>query len=194
VELLLVDGMGCEPARRYDGGTAVGAADRQTTALTSLIRLYTSLGAVAQARADLEQLDELIATGVVQYNAAQWELVRALFAERMGDAVQALAAAERIMAEPGRPASADALVLVGRAHERAERWEEAAAAHSEALACYEMLGREPLTAEPRAGLARVALARGEADAALTQVKHVLVILAGHPWAGLDDPYALYHTC
>jgi hypothetical protein len=45
---------------------AAGAADRQATALASLIRLYTTLGDVAQARTHLEQLDKLIATGVVQ--------------------------------------------------------------------------------------------------------------------------------
>jgi hypothetical protein len=51
--------------------------------------------------------------------------------------------------------------------------------------------REP---RPRAGLARVALAHGDAAAALAQSERVLAILAEHPWAGLDDPFELYHTC
>jgi predicted ATPase/DNA-binding SARP family transcriptional activator/tetratricopeptide (TPR) repeat protein len=177
---------------------AASAADRQASALASLVRLYTTLGEVAQARAHLEQLDELIATGVVQYNAVQWELVRALLAERTGDVMQTIAAAERALVaarQTGqRQRQADALVVAGRAHERAERWESAEAAHTEALACYEGLGRTPLTAEPLAGLARVALARSQEDAALAQIEQVLEILAEHPWAGLDDPFALYYTC
>jgi hypothetical protein len=54
---------------------AAGDADRQATALASLTRLYTILGDVAQVRVHLEQLERLVATGVVQYNALQWDLV-----------------------------------------------------------------------------------------------------------------------
>jgi hypothetical protein len=48
-----------------------GDVDRQATTLASLIRLYTILGEFAQVRVHLEPLDGLIATGVVQYNAAE---------------------------------------------------------------------------------------------------------------------------
>jgi predicted ATPase/DNA-binding SARP family transcriptional activator len=177
---------------------AVGDADRQATALASLTRLYTILGDVAQARVHLEQLERLVATGVVQYNAVQWDLVRALLAERTGDVMQMIAAAEQALAaarQTGqRQRQADALVIVGRAYEHAERWESAEAAYAEALTCYESLGRAPLTAEPLAGLARIALQCGEHLAAVAQVERVLAILVEHPWAGLDDPFGLYVTC
>lgn len=177
---------------------ATGAADRQASALASLIRLYTILGDLAQARAHLEQLDGLIATGVVQYNIVEWELVRALFAERAGDAAQALAAAERALAaarQTGqRHRQADALVIVGRAHERDQHWDSAEEAYAQALTCYENLGRAPLMAEPLAGLARVTLARSEEDTTLAQIEQVLEILAEHPWVGLDAPFELYMTC
>lgn len=185
-----------------EGGLAVframGDANYEAAALASLVRLHTALGDLARARVCLEQLDGLVATGAVQYGIAEWELVRALLAERAGDAAQALASAGRAMAaarQTGqRQRQADALVIAGRAHERAGRWEEAAAAHGEALACYRSLGRAPLTAEPLAGLARVALAGGDAEAALAQIERVLAILAEHPSAGLDNPFALYLTC
>jgi tetratricopeptide (TPR) repeat protein len=177
---------------------AVGDPARQASALASLIRLYTTLGDVAQARANLEQLDRLVATGVVQYDAVQWALVRAVLAERAEDVMLTIAAAERALAaarQTGqRQCQADALVIVGRTHERAERCESAEAAYAEALTSYEGLGRAPLTAVPRAGLARVALARSEEVAALAQIEQVLEIFAEYPWAGLDDPFELYLTC
>ncbi|MBK9715821.1 MAG: winged helix-turn-helix domain-containing protein [Kouleothrix sp.] len=170
-EVLARQGRYGEARACLDGGLAVframADANYEAAALASLVRLHTTLGDLARARVYLEQLDGLIATGAVQYNIAEWEIARALLAERAGDAAQALAAAERAAAAARsagqRLRQGDALVIAGRAHERAGRWEEAAAAHSEALACYKSLGHAPLTAEPLAGLARVALARGDVE-------------------------------
>lgn len=140
---------------------AADDAVRESSALASLIRLYVALGDLAPARVYMKQLDAIIATGAVQYNIVQWELVRALLAERTGARAQALAAAERALSiarQTGqRPREADALVIIGRVCEHTERWEQATVAYVEALAYYESLGCTPLTDEPRAGLARITL-------------------------------------
>ena len=180
--------------RPHDAGSGRvprdGDADREAPALASLIRLYTTLGDVAQARAHLEQLDGLIATSVMRYNAVQWELVRARRAARG----RCRSGPGSSRASPGRSPTQWPAPTPGRAYEHAERWESAEAAYAKALTCYESLGRAPLTAEPLAGLARIALRCGEHHAAVAQVERVLAILVEHPWAGLDDPFGLYVTC
>jgi tetratricopeptide (TPR) repeat protein len=175
-----------------------GDATREAAVLASQVRLYLAQGDVDMAWAPMEQLERFIATGAFQYNIVQWDLARALLAERAGDNAQALAAAERALSaarQTGqRPRQADALVIIGRVCEHSESWEQAAAAHAEALAAYERLGLAPQTAEPLAGLVRIALRHGDTAAAGSHAEPLLAILTAHPWAGLGSPFALHLAC
>lgn len=85
-------------------------------------------------------------------------------------------------------------MIVGRTHERAERWESAEAAYAEALTSLRESRARVAHGRATAGLARVALARSEEIAALAQIEQELEIFAEYPWAGLDDPFELYLTC
>ncbi len=49
-------------------------------------------------------------------------------------------------------------------------------------------------AEPRAGLAQIALAQGDLSSALAQVEAILPVLAKQPHAGYNNPFFIYLTC
>ena len=59
---------------------------------------------------------------------------------------------------------------------------------------YKTLGHHHHTAEPQAGLARLALAAGALPSALTEMEAVLLILQSYPLAGFDEPFQIYLTC
>lgn len=181
---------------------AAGDIGREGTVFGSLIQLFLILGAEQAMHACFEQFERLVTAHLsyfrATFRASLLEVVRALLVEQRGDADAGIAAAEQTLATVRATGeqhyAADVLVMLGRAHERAERWEEATAAHAEALATYEELGRIPQTTEPLAGLARIALGRGDLAAALAHAERLLAILAAHPWAGLGSPFALSLAC
>jgi hypothetical protein len=55
-------------------------------------------------------------------------------------------------------------------------------------------GSPALVAEPLAGLARVALARGDAGAAMVPVEEILAHLAAGTLDGAEEPMLVYLTC
>lgn len=121
----------------------------------------------------------------------------ALFMGETGDAERALSYAEQAwrlaqgVASPYTQARAQ-LVL---AHAQAALGlPGAAATYEQVLARYETLANADLVAEPRSGLAAVALAQGDLHAALAQVEVVLDLLAVRPFVGVDEPFAIYLTC
>lgn len=180
---------------------AFRAADdvyREMLVLASLIPLLLILGDTREAQARLEQFETLAASEFGYQQVGRLELTRALVAEHCGDAGAVVVVAERglALARQSRQdgPAADVLVVLGRAYERTERWEQAATAHAEALASYERLGLSIPTAEPLAGLARLALRRGDIEAAQRYASSLLAILAAHPWAGLGSPFALHLAC
>ena len=76
-----------------------------------------------------------------------------------------------------------------------QRLEEARAAYLEAVERWQMLGDSRRTLVARAGLARVALARGETAAALEHVSPILThIRSGGTLHGAEDPIWLHLTC
>jgi class 3 adenylate cyclase len=104
-----------------------------------------------------------------------------------------------------------ALALAREAHDRsAEAWAQTNLGHSlagggdsagateayqTALKIRAALGQPVLATEPRAGLARLALARGETAMALAHVEGLLGIIGdGHPLEGTDEPLRVYLSC
>jgi tetratricopeptide (TPR) repeat protein len=125
-------------------------------------------------------------------------LPQALLAHSVGDHQQAIAYAEQAchMAQQldGRSSQANALVMLGMAYAGAGRLDHAAIAYEQALAIYIALGHTHLAAEPQAGLARLALARGDIQLAQMQERALAQILVEYPRAGLHEPFAIYLTC
>ncbi|MEI2612765.1 MAG: protein kinase [Candidatus Promineifilaceae bacterium] len=93
-----------------------------------------------------------------------------------------------------RAESGFALTILGHALAGQQEWTEAAAAYQQALTIRRELGQPNLATEPLAGLARVALAQGQAAAAMTPVTEILAHLEQNSLAGTDEPYRVYLTC
>jgi len=173
-----------------DGVEAVRAA-------AYLGRLYCYLGDYARAHDWFAEFSRGAATFESPERVIDGLIPRAVLALRLGDAEQAHAYAEQawqLAHEVGSPyTQAHALVVLAHA-QAAQGLPDAAASYQQALARYEALGNLPLTAEPRAGLASVALARGDRAGALAHVEALLDVLADNPCAGLDEPFDIYLTC
>jgi predicted ATPase/DNA-binding SARP family transcriptional activator/Tfp pilus assembly protein PilF len=109
----------------------------------------------------------------------------------------------RIAREAGqRPQQAFRLLYLGNACLGSGRFAEAAEAYAEALSLRRELDQPNLAAEPRAGLARVALAQGNLRRAQAEVEPVLRYLEAnassaapvHPLDGTESPVQVYLTC
>ena len=89
-------------------------------------------------------------------------------------------------------------VLLGlRAHAYAalNAWDEAAACYRESASIFREIGRPTMPPEPLAGLARVALARGDLVAAQATIAEVIAHFdAGGSVDGTEDPLWIYLTC
>jgi hypothetical protein len=162
-------------------------------------RLYLWLGDEARARTWIDQAFRLLhAIGLPAREIFWATLSRAWLGYLTDDPAQALVDAEQgwVMARQldGGASQAYALVLLGLIRERLHQPTEAATAYHEALTTYLALGHVHRTVEPRAGLARLALAAGALASALAAIEEILPILQNHPLAGFDEPFQVYLTC
>jgi len=73
--------------------------------------------------------------------------------------------------------------------------DEAEACYQASLALFRELGRATMPPEPMAGLARIALARGDVEGAITTIGEVIAHFdAGASVEGTEDPIWIYLTC
>jgi tetratricopeptide (TPR) repeat protein len=175
-----------------------GSATAEAAALANLGHLCTLLGDYARAAACFARFRRVVrAPGAPASESLNGLLAQVLLAHRTGDDRQALADAEESwqlaqrLDDPQRQAWA--LLLMGHAQAAVGRTDEPATAYRESVRRYLALGRGPLAAAPRAGLARLALAHGARAAALAEVEALLPDLAGDPPAGLHEPFDVYLT-
>jgi len=83
----------------------------------------------------------------------------------------------------------------GHAHAALGQWDEATECYQASLALFRELGRATMPPEPIAGLARIALARGDVDGAVTTIGEVIAHFdAGGSVDGTEDPIWIYLTC
>jgi len=81
------------------------------------------------------------------------------------------------------------------AHAALGQWDEATACYQASLALFRELGRATMPPEPIAGLARIALARGDLEGAMTTIGEVVAHFdAGGSVDGTEDPIWIYLTC
>ena len=93
-----------------------------------------------------------------------------------------------------KPMLAYGQTMLGHAEAALGNLVEAECAYAEALALADAADIRYLSIEPRAGLARVDLQRGEAAQARQQIEPVLAYLAEQPLAGLEEPFRVHLTC
>jgi class 3 adenylate cyclase/tetratricopeptide (TPR) repeat protein len=88
-----------------------------------------------------------------------------------------------------------AFTVQGHAYAALDRLSEASAAYQAALEIRTALEQTALASEPRAGLARVALAQKDPSAALAYISPVLVFLdGGGSLDGTEEPLRVFLTC
>lgn len=176
----------------------IGEPLREAYAVADLSRLYSYLGAYAQARALLEQaqvltkgskspdahLDRLLASAVLHHQTGEFAA-----ALRYASHCQQVA-----KASGSRRFAGVAAVYQGYALEGLGEWANAAESYTYALQLFEQLDIVSAAAEAQAGLARVALAQGDQALAQCQVSALLPILAAHPQVEVDEPFLIYLTC
>jgi hypothetical protein len=81
------------------------------------------------------------------------------------------------------------------AHATLGEWDDAAACYRASLDLFREIGRPTMVAEPIAGLARIALARGDVEGAMATIAEVLAHFdAGGSVDGTEDPVWIYLTC
>jgi len=123
----------------------------------------------------------------------------ALSAFRRGDAAGSIDWATQAMklADELQDRDLQAILRCIRAHAHAALadWDDAAACYRASLALFRELGRATMPPEPIAGLARIALARGDIDGAMKTIGEVIAHFdAGGSVDGTEDPIWIYLTC
>jgi len=123
----------------------------------------------------------------------------ALSAFRRGDAAGSLESSTAAMrfAEELKDRDLQAILRCVRAHAHAAlgEWDEALACYQASLALFRELGRATMPPEPIAGLARIALSRGDVDGATATIGEVIAHFdAGGSVDGTEDPIWIYLTC
>jgi WD40 repeat protein/DNA-binding SARP family transcriptional activator/predicted ATPase len=93
-----------------------------------------------------------------------------------------------------RQSQARALIVRGHAEVGRQQPAAAHASYMQALALCQTLNDLHLGVEAEAGLARLAVARGDLAQAQTHVTNILPTLDFHPQAGMDEPFEIYLTC
>jgi tetratricopeptide (TPR) repeat protein len=178
---------------------AVGDIVNEISCLTALGRLYTLMGAYDLAHEWFGYFQQRIAT--VETPAG--ELLDGLLAQvllayyrrhdrQMSNLIDRSWELAQTIGDPIRQAQ----VQLYRGHGCAalEQWDAAAAAYRQALLLFLKAGKELMAAEPRAGLATVALMQGDLSLAQEQVVAILPMLAANQRVGSDEPFYTYRVC
>ncbi len=123
----------------------------------------------------------------------------AMSAFRRGDAAGSIESSTTAMrlGEELKDRDLQAILRCVRAHAHAAlgQWDEAAACYQASLALFRELGRATMPPEPIAGLARIALARGDVEGAMATIAEVVAHFdAGGSVDGTEDPIWIYLTC
>ena len=123
----------------------------------------------------------------------------ALSAFRRGDAAGSIGWATQAMqlAEELKDRDLQAVLhcILGHAHAALGESDDASSCYQAALALFREIGRATMPPEPIAGLARVALARGDVAGAMATIAEVVAHFdGGGSVDGTEDPLWIYLTC
>ncbi|MCB8944843.1 MAG: tetratricopeptide repeat protein [Ardenticatenaceae bacterium] len=159
---------------------------------------YAYLGGYEEAR-DCQQQALTISQEIGDLEGQSFAYVNlSLIYHMLDENEQVLATCEQALALQqtihDRRNEAYTLTYKGHALAALARLDEAAAAYEQARAIRQELGEDSLVIDDLAGLARVALAMGEGEAALDQVTAVLAWIEAHGVEGVEYPMQVYLTC
>lgn len=177
----------------------VGDVVNEVACLTALGRLSTLMGVYDLAHLWFGHFQEAITT--VEPLAGELLdglLAQALLAcyQNLDQQVLNLADRSWVIAQTiGDPVrQAQVQLYRGHAYAAQGQWEAATTVYQQALALYLEANKALMAAEPRAGLAAIALAQGNRAQALEQVAVILPMLAVDRRVGVDEPFYTYWVC
>jgi len=180
----------------------IGERMDEATGLGYLGHLADALGDDAQARTWLDEAVQLSRDLGAREPEMDALMFLAQHCHRVGEDELALTYAEQgwqsVREVGGRSRQARAQVILGHVYSGLRRLGEAETAYRQALALYRQLGdtHVAVAAEPRAGLAAIALDQNSkpALAQVEEVAEIVNVLVEHPHAGLDEPFDIYLIC
>jgi tetratricopeptide (TPR) repeat protein len=166
--------------------------------LDNLSFVLTQLGQLSEAKACSERALQIFRQiGNQQGVAIVLSFLGALL-QTLGDAEAAVEACQQSLelAESlkERYTQGVALTVLGHALADLGRPGEAAEAYQQAVQLWQENDQFHLSTDPLAGLARLALQRGDLPSALQFVDPILTHLEAHNLEGVLDPYWIYLTC
>jgi tetratricopeptide (TPR) repeat protein len=168
--------------------------------------MINNLGEIEQQLGNYDAALELFQTGrrlsaeIGERYADSYLLCNMAFsALRRGDSTASIGWSTQAMqlAEQTQDRDLQATLHCVRAHAHVEVGEldEAAACYQASLALFRDLGRSTMPPEPIAGLARVALAKGDLESAMARVAEIVAHFdGGGSIDGTEDPLWIHLTC
>ncbi|RMF33081.1 MAG: tetratricopeptide repeat protein, partial [Chloroflexi bacterium] len=170
----------------------------ETMVLNNLGTVYCDLGDYERARDYHQQALEVRLTIGDRWGEANSLVNLGLVHHGLGDDATARRCCEQALAiqrEIGdRRGEGYCLTYLGYALEALGDLEAAAEAYGAAMELRRELGQQGLAIDDLAGLARVALARGDEAEALERVEEVLAWIEAHGPEGIEYPLQVYLTC
>jgi predicted ATPase/DNA-binding SARP family transcriptional activator/Tfp pilus assembly protein PilF len=178
---------------------AMGDLVGQVTTCNDIGYVQLLLGDYAGAQSWFERaLSALCAADMPAREVLQTSLRLAQVAQAVGNRDRALfyaiEAVEMARQLDGTSSQAQAWTVLGSVYAQQGQLEQADQAYTQALACAKERDRTAITAMPHAGLAMLALERGDRAAALAYVELLLPVLADDLNTGLDEPFGTYLAC
>jgi tetratricopeptide (TPR) repeat protein len=175
----------------------IGDSLEEARAAAYLGRLCVYMGDYLRTREALDQVLQMADALEAPELRVEGLLLLTILAQQTGEPQGSLTYAQQtyhLACEfSSRYTQAHALVLLG--HAQADTQPAAAAAtYAEAIARYQALGNAVLACEPRAGLAALALAHGDAAQALEHIETIMDLLETQALSGPDEPFRIYATC
>ena len=138
------------------------------------------------------EIGQRLADAYMLCNVAHVAFLRGDAAGSIGWATEAMRLAEELK---DRDLQATLRCVRAHAHVALGEWDDAAACYRSSLALFREIGRPTMPPEPIAGLARIALARGDVEGAMTMIGEVVAHFdAGGSVDGTEDPIWVYLTC
>ena len=138
------------------------------------------------------EIGQRLADAYMLCNVAHVAFLRGDAAESIRWATEALKLGEELK---DRDLQAILRCVRAHAHVALGEWDDAAACYRASLALFREIGRPTMVPEPIAGLARIALARGDVDGAMETIAEVVAHFdAGGSVDGSEDPMWIYLTC
>jgi len=171
---------------------------RQIYVLANLVEIYSCMGYYPLAQTWEQELSRVRQNFSAPDGERVGLLASAMFYHYQGDNEQALEYAlqawEGVQATDSRSQQADALIMLASIQASLHMLDAAASTYTQAMIRYQALGSVALAAEAQAGLARLALDKGDLSQAQKLTEEILAILVDYPYAGLDEPFPIYLTC